>query len=193
MSIIDRRLNLPNHLAEDCSISGVFHVIDPKLINLIAQNKINPKPLLICSGGTSSRCAAEGHWTLDLRKKYNQVYFSQQSNEVEIEAGVKMGDVLNELYKKGKSFPIGLSKEIGMGYILTGGISPISRSKGLAIDQIVKIKGYWGTGEPLEISRPSQFSSIEEKCKWRALSGAAHFLAIITSITVKTQNINPPI
>ena len=61
---------------------------------------------------------------------------------VEIEAGVTMGELSDFLKKHKRSFPIGLSGKTGMGYILTGGISPISRSKGLAIDQIIEIKGF---------------------------------------------------
>ena len=35
-----------------------------------------------------------------------------------------MGDLLNHLQKYNRSFPIGLSKLPGAGYILTGGVSP---------------------------------------------------------------------
>ena len=42
-----------------------------------------------------------------------------------------------------------------MGYILTGGISPLSRSKGLAIDQIIEIKGFWGNGKEFHLLRPN--------------------------------------
>lgn len=55
-----------------------------------------------------------------------------------------MGKLCSFLEKHKRSFPIGLSGNTGMGYILTGGISPLSRSKGLAIDQIIEIKGFLG-------------------------------------------------
>ena len=70
---------------------------------------------------------------------------------VEIEAGVTMGELSYFLEKHKRSFPIGLSGKTGMGYILTGGISPISRSKGLAIDQIMEIKGFWGSGKEFHL------------------------------------------
>ena len=65
-----------------------------------------------------------------------------------------MGDLSDFLKNHKRSFPIGLSGMTGMGYILTGGISPLSRSKGLAIDQIEKINGFWGNGKEFHLSRP---------------------------------------
>ncbi len=76
-----------------------------------------------------------------------------------------------------------------MGYILTGGISPLSRSRGLAIDQIMEIKGYWGNGEKFNLIRPNtQKESIFE---WKALCGAAIFLGIITKVKLKIQPLRP--
>ena len=160
-------------------------------MELITSKQINPKPLLICSGGTTSRCASDEHWTLDLRKKYQFINFDKSTKEVEIGGGIKMKNLLEELSKHGRCFPTGLSGETGLGYILTGGISPISRSKGLAIDQVLKIKGIWGKGQNFEISKPSSDSSIEEYLMWRGLSGASPFLGIITSLRVKTHIIKP--
>ena len=75
---------------------------------------------------------------------YISDYFDLDKKTVEIEAGVTMGDLSDFLIKYKRSFPIGLSGKTGMGYILTGGISPLSRSRGLAIDQIMEVKGFWG-------------------------------------------------
>ena len=34
----------------------------------------------LCGGGTTSRCAATGHWTLDFRKKYKEIKFDFEKN-----------------------------------------------------------------------------------------------------------------
>ena len=100
-----------------------------------------------------------------------------------------MGDLCDFLRRHKRSFPIGLSGKTGMGYILTGGISPLSRSKGLAIDQILEIKGFWGNGREFHFSRPN---SLEESTlEWKALCGAAIFLGIITKVKLKTQPLKP--
>ncbi|WP_320664269.1 FAD-binding protein [Prochlorococcus sp. MIT 1223] len=182
---------VPNQLASDSSNFGVLKKIDPKLIKNISTNQLNPKPLLICSGGTSSRCAADNLWTLDLRENYQQIIFNKTDNYVDIGAGVKMGSLLNELSKYGRSFPTGLSGQTGSGYLLTGGISPISRNKGLAIDRITKMTGIWGTGEKINISKPNELSTFEERLIWRGLLGAAPFLGIITNIQLQTDKMKP--
>ena len=144
---------------------------------------------MVSSGGTTSRAAADKHWILDLRKNYQNISFNLDKKYVEIEAGVRMGELSDFLKKHKRSFPIGLSGKTGMGYILTGGISPLSRSRGLAIDQIIEIKGFWGNGKEFHISRPNtpKGSNLE----WKALCGAAIFLGIITKIKLKTQPLRP--
>ncbi len=160
-----------------------------KEILLAAQ--LRHKPLLVCSGGTSSRCAANDHWTLDLRKRCHQINFDPTNKHVEIGAGLTMRELLNELAKHQRSFPIGLSGITGLGYILTGGVSPLSRLQGLAIDQILQFKGYWGNGEQFSISKPKYSDKGENFLKWKGLCGAAPFLAVVTSITAKTFPLKP--
>ena len=96
-----------------------------------------------------------------------------------------MGDLSDFLGKHKRSFPIGLSGKTGMGYILTGGISPLSRSRGLAIDQILEIKGFWGNGKEFHLFRPN--TTKDSTHEWKALCGAAIFLGIITKVKLKTQ------
>jgi len=115
---------------------------------------------------------------LDLDKKH-----------VEIEAGVTMGELSDFLKKHKRSFPIGLSGKTGIGYILTGGISPLSRNRGLAIDQIIEIKGFWGNGKEFHLLRPT--TQKESYLEWKALCGAAIFLGIITKVKLKTQPLRP--
>lgn len=153
--------------------------------------QIKPKPLLVCSGGTSSRCAADGHWTLDLRESHRQLHLDISSSHVTLGAGHSMKTLLSELARYRRSFPSGLSGLPGLGYILTGGISPLSRSQGLAIDQIIEIKGVWGNGESFIQSKPVASSSLKDQLTWRGLCGAAPFLAVITGLKLSTQPLKP--
>ena len=73
MEVAITKLLVPNTQCQDFVLAGVLNEISPELINLIKEDRISPKPLLICSGGTSSRCADQGHWTLDLRDKYKSM------------------------------------------------------------------------------------------------------------------------
>ncbi len=126
---------------------------------------------------------------MDLRKNYQNISFDLDTKHVEIEAGVTMGELSDFLLKYKRSFPIGLSGKTGLGYILTGGISPLSRSRGLAIDQLMEVKGFWGNGKEFHLFRPN--SQKESSFEWKALCGAAIFLGIITKIKLKTQPLRP--
>ena len=126
---------------------------------------------------------------MDLRQKYQKISFDLEKKDVEIEAGVTMGELSSYLKNHKRSFPIGLSGKTGMGYILTGGISPLSRSKGLAIDQIKEIHGFWGDGKEFHLLKPN--TKKESIFEWKALCGAAIFLGIITKVKLKTQPLRP--
>ncbi len=184
-------MSIPNYLADDSEIAGAITRVDESLQRLLKEKQLEPKPLLVCSGGTSTRCAADGHWTLDLRKCCKEIIFQPNENVVELGAGLTMKVLLGELLKYKRSFPTGLSGETGMGYILSGGISPLSRCQGLAIDQTLEINGIWGTGESFTFSKPNQSADLFEKKHWKALCGAAPFLAIITSLKLKTLPLQP--
>ena len=145
--------------------------------------------ICICSGGTTSSCAREDFLTLDLRKNYNQIYFDKESKIATIGGGVLMKDLLNHLERYNRLFPIGLSNLPGMGYILTGGVSPLSRRYGLAIDNVEFIKGYFGNGKYFSFNK-YKLNKKEIKL-WEALMGAAPFLAIITEVGLKTIKNSP--
>ena len=186
MVLLNDLLDFPNAIANKAISKGYFEKVDDNLKNLLKKDSISPKPLLVCSGGTTTRCAADGHWTIDLRKNYNHLKFDRTDSTIEIGAGLTMGRLAAELAKEKRSFPIGLSGITGLGYILTGGISPLSRSQELAIDNVLGFKGIWGNGNYFEIKKPAKFATKKEKIEWKSLCGASPFLAIITSIKAKT-------
>ena len=69
----DRTNMFINAQAQDLKIAGVYKDLDANLLNLIKTNKIDPKPMMICRGSTSSSCAAKGHRTLDLRHSFKKI------------------------------------------------------------------------------------------------------------------------
>ncbi len=180
-------IQVPNNLARESCVAGIIDNLDADFKNKLKSDLIHPKPLLICGGGTSSRCASNDHWTVDLRNNFNFINIDLNSSIAEIGGGITMGELINELSKRKKSFPIGLSGLTGIGYMLTGGISPLSRSEGLAIDRIVEFQGIWGNGENFCICKPNENTSFSEQLNWKALCGAAPFLGIVTKLKVITE------
>jgi FAD/FMN-containing dehydrogenase len=156
---------------------------NPELLKQLMRQPLGSMPLRIRSGGTSSRCASDGCWTLDLRK-HREIHYHEQSQDIEIGTGLTMTELLQALGPYGRSVPIGLSGLTGSGFILTGGMGPLSRSQGLALDSIKAIEGFWGTGESFALSADE---SAGDSRRWRALMGAAPFLAVVTRLRLRTQ------
>jgi hypothetical protein len=98
-----------------------------------------------------------------------------------------MGDVLQALLPHGRSISTGLSGLPGLGYVLTGGMGPRSRALGLAIDHLLEIRGVWGNGEEFWLQRQHDGDTAE----WRALCGAAPFLAVVTEVRLLTHPLIP--
>ena len=143
---------VPNKNARDADAKQIISTISDIKFNE-NQDLFGKKYLCICSGGTTSSCSKKDLVTLDLRKNYNNIKFNQENGIVSIGGGVLMGNLLDELEKYGRLFPTGLSNLPGVGFILTGGISPLSRRYGLAIDNIQYVKGYLGNGKYFSISK----------------------------------------
>ena len=175
---------VPNINSKDAHIKELIYDLDTKLLQRYNKELSEKDYICVCSGGTTSSCAKNDIITLDLRRKYSHISFNKQNNIVKIGGGVLMKDLLNYLEKYGRLFPGGLSNLPGAGFILTGGISPMSRRYGLAIDNIEFLKGYLGNGSYFSMSKDSL---KEKEIKiWEGIKGAAPFFSIITEIGLKT-------
>jgi len=176
-------------LVNEAKLKKLIYDVDESLFNKDNYSNEKFEHLCVRSGGTTSSCAKNGFTPLDLRKNYSKIHLERKTNLVTIGGGVIMGDLVNHLQKHNRSFPIGLSKLPGAGYILTGGVSPLSRAYGLAIDNIESIKGFLGNGTFISLKK-NQINP-EEQLIWEAIKGAAPFFSIITEIELKTIQSNP--
>ena len=182
-------LEVPNINSSEARVKKLIYKVEDNLFNSLYNLSSKSEYLCVCSGGTTSSCARDGYITLDLRKEYNQIHFEKERNLIKIGGGVIMKDLMNFLENHNKTFPTGLSKLPGAGYLLTGGISPLSRRYGLAVDNIESIKGYLGNGTFISLEKNNLNST--QKQIWRGIKGAAPFLAIITEIGLKAFQAYP--
>ena len=159
----------------------------PELLKQLMLQPLGSTPLRVRSGGSSSRCASNDCWTLDLGR-LRDIQYHENSKEVEFGTGLTMAELLQALRTFGRSVPIGLSGLTGSGFVLTGGMGPLSRSQGLALDSITGIEGIWGSGEPFTFSAEQKDRDAR---RWRGLMGASPFLAVVTRLRLRTQPIQP--
>ena len=179
-------LDLFNAQAQDAASVGGMCPSQAELPDLL-KGWTGPRPLRVCGGGTSSRAAAHNQWTLDLRPQLNRIAWQSSDQSVWVGGGCRMGDVLQALLPQGRSISTGLSGLPGLGYVLTGGMGPRSRALGLAIDHLLEIRGVWGNGEEFWLQRQHDGDTAE----WRALCGAAPFLAVVTEVRLLTHPLIP--
>ena len=137
-----------NPQAADACVLGVLH---PELQDLPAllESWSGPTPLRVSSGGTTSQAAASGCWSLDLSTFGRSVVWDGSKATVRIGPGRRVGDVLEALVPHQRTIAAGLSGLPGLGYVLTGGMGPLSRRHGLAVDQLTTLTGVWGGGDSL--------------------------------------------
>ena len=181
--------NVPNINSNNAITKEIIYEIDSKTFEKLKKDLQNEIFLCVCSGGTTSSCARDNFITLDLRKNYGNIFLNKITGIVSIGGGVVMGDLLNYLKKEHLFFPSGLSKLPGVGFILTGGVSPLSRKYGLAIDNLEYINGYLGNGKYISLNKNDLKG--DENLIWRTIKGAAPFISVITEIGLKTFQSQP--
>lgn len=179
-----------NPLAKDAKSQGRL-IAGPELLSAVLAHPLHPLPLLVSSGATSSRCAGDGLWTLDLRQRCREFRYRETSSLVTIGTGLTMAEVLEGLSPYQRALPIGLSGLPGSGFLLTGGMGPLSRVHGLAMDHIQRIQGVWGNGEPFNLHRDDITTEARIASCWRGLLGAAPFLGVVTELDLETDPVVP--
>ena len=162
----------------------------PTLLPQLMRQRLGGTPLLVRSGGTTSRCAGDQHWTLDLRR-HRQFNYLRATQEVEFGTGLSMAELLKQLQVVDRAIPIGLSGLPGSGFVLTGGMGPLSRTQGLAIDHITQIEGVWGSGASFAFDANQARRDPASAACWRGLMGAAPFLAVVTKLRLRTDARTP--
>jgi len=175
---------VPNINSSEANFKKLIFEINDEIF--FGSKKVSTKKnyLCVCSGGTTSSCAKDGLITLDLRRYFNSIIFKKNTGVVKIGGGVLMGDLSYYLDQNNRTFPTGLSGIPGVGYLLTGGISPLSRRYGLAIDNIESVSGFFGNGKSFKLVK-NQLNENEFGI-WDGIRGAAPFFSIVTELELKT-------
>ncbi len=181
-----------NAIAAACHSLGVITPSEAELETLLTRPD-HPSPLRVCSGGTTSRCAEDQHWTVDLSLGYRAIHLDTIRGRVRVGAGLTMGEIQAELAKSDCMIPTGLSGLPGAGFLLSGGMGPLSRSLGLAIDHIQSMQGIWGNGTRFGLEKPKgqlHFGD-HDHAGWWGLLGAGLFLAAVESFELNTTPLVP--
>ena len=129
----------------------------------------------------------DGSIVVDL-KHFTQVVTNQREEWADVGPGVRLGDVVKELWNHGqKGMPHGTCPTVGVGgHTLCGGFGPTSRHWGLATDAIIEADVVLSDGS-IVTATPESHPEI----LW-ALKGAGHFFGIVTRFRFRTHDASSP-
>lgn len=133
----------------------------------------------VCSGSHSRYCALDKTLMLDFSKDYNKI--SVEGEEINVQAGVSMGQMVKALAPHGRVIPVGTHSTPGFGLLTMGGVGHLSRSLGLTIDAVEELRGFRADGEPFILN-----ASGQDEEGWILARGAALFFAIVTDARLKS-------
>lgn len=126
---------------------------------------------------------------------FQQIHHSESNSLLVVEAGCKVGDIINKAAARGVTVPLGARPSVGAGLWLQGGIGHLTRRGGLACDAIVgAVMVSVATGQILCIGRVPHERQPRDAVRpenqddllW-AIKGAGTNFGIVVSVTFQTS------
>jgi hypothetical protein len=122
--------------------------------------------------------------SIDL-KKINSVSVSSDSTQVRVGAGARLGELFYKVSAAtgGRRAVVGgVCPPVGLGgFLLGGGIGPLVRARGLACDQIIRLRMVLPNGSDVTASATHNTDLL-----WAACGGGGASFAVVTQFTMRT-------
>ncbi|OJJ38088.1 hypothetical protein ASPWEDRAFT_48446 [Aspergillus wentii DTO 134E9] len=148
--------------------------------------------LTVRSGGHSNAayCMNQGGIVLDMRSM-NSVSVNKEDMEISIAGGAIWRDVYNPLHSQSKRLMVmgGQCPTVGVpGFLMGGGLSPLSRSHGLGIDSLLEATVITATGEKLTVSHRD--TDDRGDLFWALRGGGGGNFGVVTHFRLKLHKLN---
>ena len=165
-------------LACPSAIALVADASDVQMIIRTVSGLDSPKICVSC-GRMGNFCMVQDALVIDLRR-LNQVIVASDLKSVEVEGGVCVGRITEELSKHGVAFPLGHNPHIGIGGLaLTAGVGYLTRMHGFTIDCLLEAQVVLANGS-LVVASESENSDLF----WALRGGGGNF-GIVTRFKFK--------
>ena len=138
----------------------------------------------IIGGGHSGHCVRVGTVAISLRL-FATVHTDSGAMTIIAGGGATIGQIVREADAAGLVVPLGARPTVGAGLILLGGMGHLSRSLGLAVDNILSLEVMLPSGKVVNATSGS------ERELFVAMCGAGPCFGIALSITLRAHRAEP--
>jgi hypothetical protein len=207
-SIPDLIVLLPNDQAyKENQVSWNWDVLGTPAVMLIPQDEsqlaavmkavhsfyqsdlsmIDMFPLCPCSGRHSHVCSVDNGLMIDMQK-FKGLKVDKETNIVTAGAGLRLGELDEELQKHGLAIPVGTNPDTGIsGLTLGGGFGFLSRKFGLTVDYLLSVRVVLPNGEIIEANEQN-----EREILWAHRGGGGNF-GLVTEFQYQAMKQGDPI
>jgi FAD/FMN-containing dehydrogenase len=157
--------------------------------NAVRWARCHRLPIRIRSGGHNHEGFSTGTDTvvIDVSEMKN-VQVDKVKSLATVQPGITGGELYAILFKEGLTQVGGTCKDVGVsGLVLTGGMGPLARLKGLACDNLVSFDMVDANRKVIHATQNNEHKDLF----WAACGGGAGNFGIVTSLVIKVYPAKP--
>lgn len=139
-------------------------------------------PVRIRSGGHNHEGFSTGNGLIIDVSQMKKVEIDSNTNRATIQPGITGGELYSLLSKKRLTQVGGTCADVGIsGLVLTGGIGPLLRKRGLTCDTLIALEMVDAEGEILHVTKDNEHKDLF----WACCGGGGGNFGVITSIVLQ--------
>lgn len=151
--------------------------------NAVLWARCNKVPIRIRSGGHNHEGYSTGNGVIVIDVgEMKELKVDKETNIVTLQPGLNNLELYSQLFKQGLTHVGGTCSEVGIsGLILSGGMGPLLRKKGLSCDNLISVDIVDANGKILHATKDNEHKDLF----WATCGGGGGNFGVITSMEIK--------
>lgn len=157
--------------------------------NAVKWARCNQVPIRVRSGGHNHEGFSTGTNVLLIDvSEMKTVQIDKAKSIATVQSGTTGGELYSTLFKEGLTQVGGTCEDVGVsGLVLTGGMGPLARIRGLACDNLISFDMVNAKGEIIHVTPDNEHKDLF----WAACGGGAGNFGVVTSLVIKVYPAKP--
>ncbi len=157
--------------------------------NAIKWARCRNMPIRVRSGGHNHEGFSTGTDALVIDvSEMKALQVDKDKGIASVQPGITGGELYRALFKEGLSQVGGTCEEVGLsGLVLTGGMGPLGRIRGLACDNLISFDIANADGQILHVTSDNEYKDLF----WAACGGGGGNFGVVTSLVIKVYPAKP--